>query len=476
MINTFTRFIILTSLITITACGGGGGDTGGGDTGGDGTALSLANAFGGTIETNTAQLPSSISTVCYEDNEVSPADGIKDTLTISGTTVTYSSSKYTADTTCSNTPTTTSFTADLTVDQDVIIVDWIDGQNQSTPAPAKASDSGTLLSATAPYTRINITITESNFPGVTVGMQSNQGYVIDDSSSDGVILYRVDENGNATVVDPFTTIPASSTPPPSSGGPNLVVTITSVDYTAPNLIPIINYTVTNTGDQATATTAVIMGWINRVEAPDYSSAQSGQFETVPVLAVGESTNGSITISSQTVETGNLQNVYAIVDFFEEIAETDEGVTGTNDNLAHKTWIASDVFNLQGTNYVDGDQSTTITARFESGATYLTFNNGLNGADKRAMQIRFLGEILNPGTYSISSAEIIAVQVLWASETLVTHSVVTSATPFSVVISSAGNVITGTYSGTLCPTTALTSSGCQSNGNFSGNFSISRDAN
>lgn len=471
MKNTISRILIMSSLAILVACGGGGDDTSTNDTNDGSTALSLVNAFGISVQTDTAQLPATISTICYEDNSVSPVDGIKDTLTISGTTVTYSSSKYTADTTCSNTPTITSFTADLTVDQDVSIVDWVDSQNQSATAPAKASDSGTQLSATAPYTRINITITESNFPGVTVGMQSNQGYVIDDSSSDGVILYRVDESSLASIVDPFTTIPVSSTPP-SSGGPDIRVIINSVERTA-YADSKITYTVTNYGDAATGSFQV-MGWADRASAPDLGSAGSGKFNShADLSANGGSEQGTIIIDSVTLTTGAELNAYVIADYNQEVGETDEGVTGTNDNLGHKAWTVQDIFIFGSASLIEQSPTTVISAIYDG--TYTTIKLLTSGDTAITLQVVLVGEA-GPATYSTSLGTIGQAFVVQSGATYMTSAVpANSAVSFTIAEGDiAGNPISGTYSMELCSAWSSFTNCSGVLKTYTGSFSMIRD--
>ena len=202
MKNTILRILIMGSLVALTACGGGGGgDTTTGD-GTTGASLSLIAISGTNIDSSTT-LNTSINTACYSNN----GNGVQESMSIVDTTWTYITKTYSADTTCSNTPSVKTVTAALVIDQNVNINGWIDGQGQALPTPpSKASDPMTPLLTNELYTRINVTVTSSDDVNISVGFTTNFGFIIDDSFSSGVTLYRVDENGFAKNADPYTSV------------------------------------------------------------------------------------------------------------------------------------------------------------------------------------------------------------------------------------------------------------------------------
>lgn len=204
MINIVTQLTIATSLVFLVACGGGGDSStssSSSSSSGGTSSLSLITASGSTITTDTSKL-TSISTACY----ASGGGYAKDTISVVDSIYTYTNTDF-SDAACTTQSSTYNFTADLIVDQDIAISGWIDGQkNPLATPPGRAGYPTSPLPATPQYTRINFTITSSTTSNVTVGMKSNFGFVIDDSITNGVVLYRVDDQGRARASDPYTNI------------------------------------------------------------------------------------------------------------------------------------------------------------------------------------------------------------------------------------------------------------------------------
>ena len=411
MINTLSRILLTGSVLALTACGGGGGDAGGGDTGGDTgsggetpqSSITLKTATGGTVDLNTSELAGSITTECYTNN----SNGRIDSLSMSGLIWTYKEHTYAGDTSCSSTPATATATATLTIGNDSIIQSWIDGNNGANLNPPLAAiNDGTTVPTTPAYTIINGIITNSDITGVTTGYQFSSGYVIDDSSSDGVVLYRVQNTttNEATIEDPFTNLPNL---PVAALGPNLEINITSVKNTNDSTTEIA-YTIENTGDTATSTSFHVMGWADRATAPVYGVASSNNFGRGPsgdlghgIIAAGGSENGTVTVHNTNVTPGDNLNAYLIADIFENIGESNEGVTGVNDNLSHRPWTVGNIFSYEGQDYTDIDSTITINAHYDSSSdkTVLRFSESTN-AYSRIFMIRLNGEITT-GIYDVT---------------------------------------------------------------------------
>lgn len=201
-----TRLTIATSLIFLAACGGGGSTSSSSSSSSSGgQTLTLATAFGHTIDVTPTNLPS-IDTECFTESST-PNDGIQDTISIVDTTMTSLKKTYTGDTKCTGTASTTkTFKATLSVDQDTTVTNWIDGTGMNTTPPAKAGHVALELPTNPPYTQLNMTITESDDPDAPVGTQQLFGYVIDDSHDNGIALWRVNAAKQATTADPYTNI------------------------------------------------------------------------------------------------------------------------------------------------------------------------------------------------------------------------------------------------------------------------------
>ena len=471
MKNTISRILIMGSLVVLTACGGGGDTV----TPAPSTALTLITAFDTTVQTDSVDLANGISTACYaSDTAYQQA-----TASIVDSVWSYSQMTY-SDADCATSPTAiSSFKASLVIDQDVTINGWIDGNgNALTPPPAKASDPSTALSTTVKYTRINVTFTESNFTGINVDDTSNVGFVIDNSSADGVVLYRVNENGYATDADPYTNIPASTGGGGTggggtTGGPDIRISIDSVERTdyADSKI---TYTVINYGNAATGAFQV-MGWFDRATAPDYGSAGSGKFNSHSDLAAnGGSEQGTVIIDSVTLTTGAALNAYVIADYNQEVGETDEGVTGTDDNMAHKAWTVQDIFVFGTTPLIEKSQSVTISAIYSGSGATTTIRMG-DSASSASLQAILTGEIV-PGTYSTASGTITQAYVIQSGVTYMT-SAIPANSAVSLTIAEGGivgNVISGTYSAVLCSNWSSFTNCSGVSKTFTGNFSMIRD--
>lgn len=479
MINTISRILLTSSVIALTACGGGGGD----DTTTDTTSppppasITLKTATSGSVDLSTTELSGSITTACYANN----SNGRIDSVSISDLTWTYNEYTYSGDTSCSTTPITQTVVATLSIGADSTIDvnnnGWIDGNNTPlTAPPPSALDSNTSLPDISAYTIINGEVTSSTLQGISAGDTFSSGYVIDDSSPDGVVLYRVQDTATnvATDADPFTNIPTPAL------GPNLVININSVVNTNYSTTEIV-YTIQNTGDTATSSGFQVMGWHDRATAPVYGVASSGNFNSHNIMAAGASESGVLTVYNTTVTPGDTLNAYLIADIFETIGESNEGLTGVNDNLSSMAWTAGDIFIYRGADFSDINTTTTITATYyaSSDSTRLRFNDSVNGSYTFIIDLN--GEIA-AGTYNLtdftSAGSVKDVSDISPTETY-------TLMPWEPVISqgaeivinsagAAGEIISGTYSANLCLSSA--SQTCSSTKVYQGSFSMIRDAN
>lgn len=469
-----SKIILAGSLIALTACGGGsGGDT---TPNSETTVVSLTTADSGTINLASTDLQGAISTACYTNN----SNGVKETVSINATTWTYSVNTYPGDSTCSSTPTTTTAVATLSVGGEQTVGEWVDGNSQTAQKiPTYEADPSTELPTEAPYTVINGEVTSSNNPDIATGISFSTGYVIDNSSVDGVTIYRVKNTttGETTTVDPFTNIPASSGNTGggsgSSGGANLVVRINSVVNTSYDTTEI-TYTVRNVGDTLSGAFQV-MGWHNRASTPDYGSAQSGKFNNHGALpAYGGSSVGVITVDATTVVPGSAFNAYVIADYAQEVGESNEGLTGTNDNLSHMAWTVKDIFEVNNYNYIETPQQIQIKATYENNIAtrIMVFSFGDISSQ---LQFVLTGEVV-PGTYSTASNDVALSNAVYSSTTYSTSALTPATTPVTVTINQAGAVgelITGSYSAQLCSNNGRYSClGVMKT--FTGTFSMIRD--
>lgn len=203
MKNIISLILLMGSLVALTACGGGGGKNNPTtDDSASGSTLSVFTISGRTIEVNTTNLPT-ISTACYTNN----SNGVIETMSIVNTAWTNITKTYNSDTTCSGTPTsTTTVTATLAVDQDIAITGWIDDQQQTATAPGRAGNVSNPLVSDQKYTRMSLTVTASDDSNISVGFQTQYGYIIDDSHDSGVVLYRVDGTNKALIVEAYSNI------------------------------------------------------------------------------------------------------------------------------------------------------------------------------------------------------------------------------------------------------------------------------
>ena len=181
--NLLTRLVMTTALIFLAACGGGGGDTSSSSSStssssSGGTSLSLVNAFGQTITTDSADLQSGINTACY--NETNSTDGVIQSMSIVGTTFTNELKTFAGNLTCTGTPSDTrTIVGTLTVKTDIAVKGWLSGSNANpdTTPPGKVSYPTTALSTTAtprhfsPFPPFTLTSNETSSPGAAVGLK-----------------------------------------------------------------------------------------------------------------------------------------------------------------------------------------------------------------------------------------------------------------------------------------------------------------
>lgn len=350
------RGFLLSCIALLGACGGGGSGTPV-DDGNTTTALQVKTADGGSMT-----LSGIYTTACYNTdyNNDGTQDGVKETISIVNDTWVYTTDSYSADTACAGVPAIQVVTATLTAGTDLLATSWVDGEGASDSVPG-------VIAANAAYTELSGTVTQSSHADISVGINISLGYVIDNlTSTEGVTLHRLRDpvsTGVVSTADPFTDIVKVTTPPPAASGPELEINITSVDNTSYSSSSVA-FTVTNTGDTDSGSFNVLV-WLDRASAPDYTSAQSGFFQSVINLAAGESANLIEVVDNTSVTPGTALNAYVIADFFEAVAETDEGLTGTNDNLSHMAWTVGDIFYLNTAFYIDNNEVTTVDANHET---------------------------------------------------------------------------------------------------------------
>ncbi|MDH5426354.1 MAG: hypothetical protein OEY29_15305 [Gammaproteobacteria bacterium] len=450
-----SRILILGSLAILAACGGGA----------DPAAptlptitASLIAADSSSIDLQGTDLQGPISTACYANN----SNGIVETVSISGLTWTYTVNTHPGDTTCANTPTTTTAVATLTIDSDQTVVNWVDDIQNPVAAPAN-------IPADAPYTLLHAVITSSDIPYLALGSTLSLGYVIDNSSTDGVVLYSITNIDEATIAYTYTNIVPAT--PPVVLGADINITIDSVVNTAINSSTI-TYTVTNTGDTATGSFDV-MAWYHRATAPVYGDASSGSFN-IHDLAAGASVQGTITFAT-TLMPGMTFDAYVVADFSQAVGESDEGLTGTNDNLAMQTWTVSDIFNFLSTDYIESTQVDIYSAY--SPSTDRTTISMRVASGSPAFFIQLAGEVTGPGTYTLSTGGVISTAYSAQFSTYTINNTTPTDTPVTITIDgagAAGEVIYGSYNATLCNVGG--SGTCSNTTNYTGSFFTVRDAN
>lgn len=173
-----TLLTLTISSIFLSACGGGG--TTATD---NGSSLTLVNAYGTNITVSSTALKTGISTSCFPDYTTATTGRIQ-TLKIVDSTYTWTVSRYANDLTCSGTPAVGSVVGTYTVGSNTKIAGW-------DTVPNKASDNATPLPTDASYTILNSTVTSSTEADSSVGDKNQTGYIIDDSSSNGLIIYNL---------------------------------------------------------------------------------------------------------------------------------------------------------------------------------------------------------------------------------------------------------------------------------------------
>ena len=466
MKNIIFRIFILGSLVALTACGGGGGGT----TTPPASTISLIAADSSSIDLQSTDLQGAISTTCYANN----SNGIIETVSISGTTWTYTVDTYTGDTTCSNTPSTTTAVATLTIGSNQNVVSWENGT-----IPTYAATPSTSLPTNAPYTVISGEVTSSNNPDIAAGITFSSGYVIDNSSTSGVVLYRVRDTttGLATNNDSYTDIVPAS--PPTVSGPEIQITIDEV-INQDSSTSRIQYTIKNIGDTDTGSFYVV-GWHNRASAPDYTSASSAKINVHSNLASGATKIAYVTIDTTTVTPGTTHNAYVIADFGEAITESDEGLTGTNDNLSTKAWTVSDIYIHNGTTYIDDGADPVINAEYHItyGRTDITFNRQVLSSPtdfNHRHTVKLLGALPVTDTTSTGYSSIRV--DFYINGVYYTLPLDDTTSEIRIIQAGAvGEIVWGTYDVNLCPANDLGGGGtCNvSTVNHTGNFQIVRGA-
>lgn len=466
--------VTLTALsLLLAGCGGSDSDPDSNNDP-DPASLSVKNANLANVD-----IQGAYSTGCYGAS----VDGVEESIDITADSWTYTVHTYAGDTTCTaGGPAQEQVVATLTVGSDLAVTGWVNGNGDTVNAPELADGSVTLLPSNSAYTLLNLEVTSSSMTGIAAGDSVPAGYVVDNSSTDGLVLYRLRNEGTltatATIADPFTNIPGSGGGGGggTTGGPNIVVIIDSVSNTGYSDTEI-SYTLWNFGD-TTSEAFQVMGWLDRASAPDYNSAQSGKFELHGAMAPSDSVAGVITVDATTVTPGTALNAYVIADYAQEVTESDEGVTTDSlDNLAHKAWTVSDIFvdNVYGT-FVEKFGSA-ITATYEFSAATRIIMGGSSGGTSVAVSLVLIGEVA-AGTYTYAAAEMAVTTFVRVSGTAYGIPVFGAAPAVSVTIDQAGAVgelVTGSYSMDLCPGPQMGASGCNvAPTNFSGSFTMVRD--
>lgn len=175
------------------------------------STVSLLTATSGALNLQSGDLQGSISTACYVDGN---SDGIIETVSMNDTQWTYTVKTHAGDNTCATPTSTTTAVATLTVGSNKKTTSWIDGSGVGVSPPKTADltdDPLNSLPADTPYTTFNGLVTSSTNPSISVGQSFSEGYIIDNSSTSGVVLYRIKDaatnNPKGRDVDPFTNIP-----------------------------------------------------------------------------------------------------------------------------------------------------------------------------------------------------------------------------------------------------------------------------
>ncbi|MDH5516285.1 MAG: hypothetical protein OEY36_00525 [Gammaproteobacteria bacterium] len=183
MISHVLRFFSIAAVVALAGCGSN-------SSGGGSSSISVTTSSGASVA-----ITGSYDTACYQQNGL----GFKENITFSGDSWTYTTSTY-GGASCSGSSTDVAVVATVDVLPDQLVAGWVNGNGDTVAAPA-----GT---AGASFTALNLTITSSDDPSVSVGMQVGMGYVVDDSNSAGLTLYRMDNmvNSIATIADPFSDI------------------------------------------------------------------------------------------------------------------------------------------------------------------------------------------------------------------------------------------------------------------------------
>ena len=471
--STLNNIVLVSSLITLTACGGGGSDT----PPPTDTGVSLATAFHETIKVQSTDMQGAISTACYANN----SNGIIETVAISDTTWTYTVNTHTGDISCTNTPISTTAVATINFSDTQEVQNWIN-ENGGTnlTAPASAGSSSVNLPQNSAYTVINGEVSSSNNPDIATGVTFSTGYIIDDSADSGVVLYRVRDTTNnvATVDDPFTNVVEPVITTPTVSGSEIQITIDEVKNTSTNNSTI-QYTLKNIGDTDTGNFYVV-GWHDRATAPDYNSASSAKLKIHSNLSAGASEVHYISVNNTNVTPGTSFNAYVIADFGQSVAEVDEGLTGTNDNLSHKAWTVNNVFSHNGITSINDGTDPLIKMEYHTGNDQTVINMNRDyisnqGNFNKRYYLRLRGTIPTANTTSTGAFEMDAFFYLNGIYYAVTPDDTTS----KIDIYSAGQVgdnVSGYYNVNLCPTTDIVSTGCGVNKiNHSGTFQIVRGA-
>lgn len=184
MLNKILRLLIITSLASLAACGGGD---------------STPPAAGVTVmavDGNTVVLDSAYSTTCYYDN--GEGKNKRDTHAFSGNTLTVTGSSWPGNDACANSE-TVDYTYVLTIStgSDIAITGWADGGGSDVGAPTAADNSGTDLKTNETVTTLTGTVTsvDAANPGLAVGDVITFFYVVDNSgaeagTNDFSYLYR----------------------------------------------------------------------------------------------------------------------------------------------------------------------------------------------------------------------------------------------------------------------------------------------
>lgn len=469
------RVGILSSFILLSACSGGGDPSGNENMT---TDLSVKMADGNSIV-----LTGTFNTDCYSTDYTNDGvqDGVKESIAFVDDNMTYTTNIYAADTACSGIPDVKTMSLIVSIDSDVNATSWVNGNGDSVSPPS-------VISPSAEYTLLTGAVFQSDIAGVTAGMNVDLGYVVDNfTSPDGMTLYRLDDAllGVVTTADPYTNI---VTPPPGpAAGPDLQISINPVENTEFNNA-LVSYRVTNVGDTDSGAFVVMM-WVDSATAPDYSSAQSGQFHPIANLTPGESVGYGKFIGA-TITPGASYNAYVIADFLGAVIEADEGLTGVSDNLSHDAWTAGDIFYLSPNFYndtnevaaVDSTHESDISAYYDavSAVSFIKLESGYQPGNLPAemYEIRLTTEF-TPGVYSDTGVLYYFTATLNGQFYTMFPSSGSTLTITSA--GAAGELVTGSLDVNLCPGSEVTYTGLLTAScnvavtNYIGSFSFIRDA-